>query len=121
MSATDKAAEIMTALKGVEGIYATDSPSPSLPAFPAAVLDVPDLEWTDSAYGQVEPSGATFHVFVVVQATGYWLPPLEAVMSPVIAALWAVDELVITQAATGTFPQGSSDLPCYIITCEVSL
>lgn len=121
MSATDASNAIMAALSTVSGLTVTNNPGASLSSFPAAVVNVPQLAWTEAAYGEADPNEATFLVFVVVKSDGYVLPALEAAIAPVVEALWTVQDLVVTQALTGVFPQGTTDLPCYIVTCEVSL
>lgn len=121
MTAVDAAQNIMDALSTLDGYTVTNNPGTSLASFPAVVVGVPQLDWSESAYNDPDPSDATFVVFVVAKANGYVLPALQEALSPVTRALWTVHNLVVTQALTGVFPQGATDLPCYIITCEVTL
>jgi hypothetical protein len=122
MSAMDAATAIMTALSAVDGVYATVDTGTSLATFPAVVLSVPDLDFTNSPYNDAQPASAEFQVYVVVRADGYALANLEAAVVPVIEALWAVPN-VVTQdlAVRGTFTTGTTQLPCYVLTVAASL
>lgn len=123
MSAADAAASLLAALAGTTGIKqaVTIDQASALTAFPAAVLDLPDLDWTNTPYNSALPSMASFQVAVVVKASGYALAELEAAVTPVLQSLWDVQDAVVTEAKPGIFPIGGAQLPAYNLVCEVTL
>ncbi|HEY3691257.1 MAG TPA: hypothetical protein VGL46_13275 [Pseudonocardiaceae bacterium] len=116
---------IVDALTGVQvngaNILVTDDPGKSLASFPAAVISVPLYDWTANAFNNPDPDQATFVVAVVFKANAYVAQLAQAALFEVTRALDKVHNLDLTQAVTGTFPQGATQLPCYYVTCEVTL
>jgi hypothetical protein len=68
-----------------------------------------------------EPTEATFTVGLIVDRTGREVEQLEALLQPVVAALDALDDVVVTSADLGSYPAGGVELPAYLITLEVAL
>lgn len=119
MSASDAAQSILDTLKTAGIATVTHDPAKNLVVFPAFVLGTPELGWT--TYSTSLPTDATFTAFVVVKSDGYALPALESAVSEVVAALWAVQGAVVTEAIPAVFPAGGAQLPAYALTIEVAL
>jgi hypothetical protein len=120
MTASSTAQAILDALSAVDGLtVVTADRASSLATFPAVVVALPELGW--STYNTSLPTTATYSLHVVVRSDGFSLPPLESAVSEVVAALWAVTDVVVTAATPGQFIAGSVQLPAYLLTCEASL
>lgn len=119
MTATEAAAALVAAVSALDGFTVTHAPGKALASFPAVVIPLPQL--TFSNYNSSLPTEAEFSVYVIAKADGYALAALETAVSEVINAIWAVPNAVVAQALPGTFTTGNTDLPCYVLTAEVSL
>lgn len=118
-TATEAAGQLLDALKTLDGWVATRDPGKSLTTFPTAVIGPPTL-----AFGNMNYSGATdatFSVHVVVAADAQTLAKVEAAVIQAVEAIWTVDDAVTTNAVPSTYPSGTTELPAYELTVEVSL
>jgi hypothetical protein len=113
--------QIIAALSTVTGIQgASDDVGKTLVVFPSVVIQAPIFTW--SGYNSSDPSNAQFNVYLVFSAsTTKTLDALAGILPAVSVALESVEQLVVTQAIPGTFSNGNVDLPCYVLTTEVSL
>jgi hypothetical protein len=121
MTAEEAAQAIADAVSLLDGYTVVTTGGAALSSFPAVCVPLPELQWNSAAYNDPDPNQAVFQIAVVVKADAYAIQNLHAAIGPVVRALWTVSNADVTQAIPGTFPQGSSDLPCYFATCEVDL
>jgi len=68
-----------------------------------------------------EPTEAAFIVWAVVDADDRALPRLWDLVAVVSDALDEVKDAAVRRAHPATYPSGSTELPAYQITVEVSL
>ncbi len=120
MSLTSDAAESLAkALNTVPDLSTTTDPGDALSSPPAAVLGAPRLTWET---GCLEPTGAQFPVFLVVDANEFAVERLWQLVEDVAKAVdQHMADAVVLSADPGTFPTGTSQLPMYELTIEVSL
>lgn len=87
---------------------------------PAAVVGPPQMEFLSGCVG---PTQLVLHVYVVVSADdpGRAVEQLYDLTPQVAAAIDQFTEAVVTQAVPGNFGAGGTQLPAYLVTCEVPL
>ena len=116
---TDAVGDLTRALDSGTGLAVTSDPGLTLAALPAAVIGPPRLTWES---GNLDPTEATFIVYLVVDADQY---AIERMLDLVTEVSNAVDQFMpnaaVTQADPGVFPSGAEQLPCYDVQIEVSL
>jgi hypothetical protein len=108
--------EIVTALKTVDGVRFYDYGDNIDP--PAVLVSPPSLDWEGYA---AQPTSATIQVFLVVAQNDRALPQMLKYLPSVSDALDAVTDAVVRTATPTIFQAGSTDLPCYAISVEISL
>lgn len=88
---------------------------------PCVVADLPSLGWTGGPYNTSQPNTATFLLFLCVPMDVYVLSNLEPLVLSVTEAIYNhIEGAVFTDAVPGTF-SGPTNMPCYVMTCEVNL
>lgn len=113
------AAELITALKSVDGLRVYSDAGAVLDP-PAALLGPPQLDW--AAYNTSLPDSATFIVLVAVTADERAVERLWDLVSTVAVAIETVPGAVVRQAfPVSVSAGGQSDLPAYQISTEMSL
>lgn len=118
MSAIREAAEALAeGLRTVEGVIVYTDPSATVDP-PGIVVGPPRL--TYEAYVQGATTAA-FRVVAVVAQTEDSLPALWDLVPQIDAAIETVTDAVVTLAAPGQWGEGTSTLPCYEFTVEMSL
>lgn len=85
---------------------------------PAVVVGPPGLLFEGPTS---EPTSATFPVYVVEKLAARALEKLWQLVPEVSDALDQLDDVAVVRADPGVFRSGTTDLPCYEITAEVSL
>jgi hypothetical protein len=108
--------EITSTLKTVEGVRFYDEGDNIDP--PAVLVSPPTLDWEGYC---PQPTSATIQVFLVVGQNDRALPQMLKYISPVSDALDGVTDAVVRTAIPTIFRVGSTDLPCYAISVEISL
>jgi hypothetical protein len=111
-------ADIKSAIGGIDGIAYSEDPA-NLPVLPAAVPTLPEMFWEN--YNFTGPTGITLNLCVVVNADQFVLSELMQWVGTVATVLEdVVPNLVVTGAIAGNIGT-SPQLPCYVMTLEVSL
>lgn len=85
---------------------------------PAAMVGPPALTFGGPTS---DPAGATFVVIVAVAADDRAVDRLFALLPEVTAAIESQTDAVVTGADPGAWQNGSTALPCYEISVEMSL
>lgn len=111
------AATLADAVGLVEGLAVYTDLSARLSP-PAAMVGAPELVWETHC---LEPSAATFPVFVVVKADGYAMVRLWELVVAVSAAIDAHTDAAVTGAIPFVYNGAGVDLPAYQITVECGL
>jgi hypothetical protein len=112
-------ADIITALQGVPGFIVTGKPTDTPTVFPFCVVGMPQYDW--EPYNTSRPNEATFQVYVIVANDTQIPTNLDTALMSAIDVLWTVLNLAVTKAVPAPYAAGSTQLPCYIVTCEVTL
>lgn len=84
----------------------------------AVVVGPPSLTW--EAYC-LEPTGATFVVWVITKADKRAVERLWELVPLVATALDGVDDATVSRADPGSYPSGGTELPAYSIQVDVAL
>lgn len=113
-----KHAELVAACGAVEGLRAHDDPGASFDP-PCVLVSPPILQW--GTYSDGAPSTARHVAILMVKHDDRAIPNLERLVPLVGAAIYGVDDAVITGAMPGMWRAGKTELPCYEIQIEVSL
>lgn len=114
---SDATADILAALKGVEGTNTLSDPG-ATPRPPSLVLGPPSLQWQGACAG---PTSARFLVYVVEKVDDRALERLWDLVPTVADALDAMPDASVIRADPGAYLSGGVELPCYEIQIEVSL
>lgn len=85
---------------------------------PAVVIGPPTLRWEGTA---LAPTSARIGVYVVVDSDELHQESLMDLVPQVAAAIDNLTAAVVIEANPGTWKAGTTDLPSYEITTEVSL
>lgn len=113
----DAVAALEAAAKTVAGVEASTDLGANLNP-PTVMIGPPQLTW--DGY-QVEPTEATFSVFVIVEFGEYAIEKLYKLVPQVAAALDANTDGSVISAAPAVFQSGGHDYPAYEISVEVPL
>jgi len=113
----DAVAMLDAAAKTVPGVEVSTDLGAALNP-PTVMISPPQLSW--DGYN-VEPTEATFLVFVIVAFDDYAIEKLYQLVPQVAAALDANTDGSVRTAAPAVFQSGGHDYPAYEITCEVPL
>lgn len=113
------AAELVTALKTVEGLRVYSDQGADLDP-PCALLGPPQLDWT--RYNDSGPSSATFIVLVAVKADDRAVERLWDLVPAVAKAVETLPGAAVRQAFPVSLATGqTTQLPAYQLQVEVSL
>lgn len=115
---SEAATAIRVALKTVPKLRVYDRAAPVVDP-PGAFVGPASLQW--ESQGCVEPTGATFPVFLIVAADERAIDRLHDLVLVAAAAIDAVDTAVVTAATPTVYDAGTSGLPAYLLTVEMSL
>lgn len=113
-----KHAELVAACNAVEGLRAYDDPGAAFDP-PCVLVSPPRLLW--GTYSDGDPATARHVAFLMVRHDDRAVAELERLVPLVGAAVYGVDDAVITGAMPGMWRTGKVELPCYEIQIEVSL
>ena len=108
--------DLTTALKAVDGVRYYDYGDNIDP--PAVLVSPPTIDWEGYA---PQPTTATIQVFLVVGQNDRALPQLLKYLPLVSDAVDSVENAVCSTATPTIFQVGSTDLPCYAISVDISL
>jgi hypothetical protein len=114
----DAFAALGAACAVIEGVSVYTDPGANI-NLPAVQLGFPEL--TFETYSTSDPTTATFEIACVVASDGYTLTRLWPFTESVIDAIYGVTDAVVTGAIPRSVTVGGTQLPAYILTCEVSL
>jgi hypothetical protein len=116
-TAREAAQSIMDACNALDGVQAYTDPGANV-SVPAVLIGMPELVF--EVY-TTAPTTATFTLYCAVKSDGYALDRLEPFVTDVVDAVESIPNAVITGCLPGSVSPGGTELPAYILTCEVSL